>query len=112
MPWGQPSPWIDSIRARISLSLSPPPPAELRGGGRPGAHRPDSLQRGREGPRPPRLPVRGLAGDGEDVDGEDPRTLTQLRARADPDAVRRMRALPDDRRGHFPRRDRDGQGQI
>ena len=76
---GQPRRRIDSIRGRIRLSLSPSPPAELRGGRRPGAHRAHALERGREGPRPSRLPVRRLARDRQDLDGEDPRPLAQLR---------------------------------
>ena len=46
-------------------------------------------QRGRARPRPPRLPLRRLARDRQDLDGEDPRPLAQLRQRADARALRR-----------------------
>ena len=39
-------------------------------------------ERGRARPRPPRLPVRRLARDRQDLAGEDPRPLAQLRERA------------------------------
>jgi DNA polymerase-3 subunit gamma/tau len=45
----------------------------LRRRRRAGARRPDPAQRHRARQGPPRLPLRGLARDGQDVDGEDPR---------------------------------------
>ena len=95
--------------SRVDLPLPPPPPRLLRRGRRPAARGPHPAQRGRAGQGPPRLPLRRLARDRQDLDGEDPRPLAQLRARrADRDPLRRMRVLRDDRRRHLDRRDRDG----
>ena len=94
---------------RVDLPLPPPPPWLLRRGRRAAARGPHPAQRGRAGQGPPRLPLRRLARDRQDLDGEDPRPLAQLRARRpDGDALRRMRVLRDDRRRHLDRRDRDG----
>src|SRR5918994_2293603 len=100
--------WLDSIRDRISVPLSPPPAAELRGGGGTGTRRQDACERGREGSCSPRLPFRGLPRHGKDLDGEDPGALAELREGTDPYPLWPMRALPDDRRGDLARRDRDG----
>ena len=110
---GAAGPWIHWPRVpsieRVDLPLPPPPPRLLRRGGGPAARRPHPAQRGRAGQGPPRLPLRRLARHRQDLDGEDPRPLAQLRARrADRHPLRRMRVLPDDRRRHLDRRDRDG----
>ena len=98
-----------AVPQRLDLPLPPPPARLLRRGGRPAARRPHPAQRGRAGQGPPRLPLRRLARDRQDLDGEDPRPLAQLRARrADDHPLRRVRVLPDDRRRHLDRRDRDG----
>ena len=64
--------------------------------------------RAREGA--PRLPVRRLARHGQDLDGEDPRGVPELRARADDRAVRGVRVVRVDRARELARRDRDGRG--
>ena len=58
---------------------------------------------------PPRLPVRRLARDRQDLDREDPRPLAQLRATGPTlRALRRVRVLRRDRQLDLARRDRDG----
>ena len=63
---------------RPRLALPPPPPAHLRRRRRPGARRAHAAQRHRAGQGPPRLPVRRLARDRQDLDGEDPRRVPEL----------------------------------
>ena len=76
---------LDSVvRVRRPLAVPPPPPPHLRRRRRAGARRAHAAQRRRAGQGPPRLPVRRLARDRQDVDGEDPRRLPELRARARP----------------------------
>ena len=91
-----PRPWIDSAdgvgnataTARAAVPVPQAPPAHVRRGGRPGAGRAHAAQRGRAGQGAPRLPVRGLARHREDLDGEDPRGVSELRARPDDRALR------------------------
>ena len=52
----------------------------------------------------------GSAWHGQDVDGEDPRRMPELRARPDDRAVRRVRVVRVDRECELARRDRDGCG--
>src|SRR5436190_5183 len=95
----QPYPGLDSaVRVLRPLAVPPPPSAHLRRCGRPGARGPHAPQRGRAGQGPSRLSVRGLAGDRQDLDGEDPRRLPELRAGADDHPVRRVRVVRLDRR--------------
>ena len=96
------------LRVRRTVALPPPPPAHVRRRRRAGARRAHAAQRGRAGQGPPRLPVRRLARDRQDLDGEDPRRAAELRERADDRALRRLRVLRRDRRRHLDRRDRDG----
>ena len=56
----------------------------------------------------PRLPVRGLARHGQDLDRQDPGPLAELRERADARALRRVRVMRVDHELHVARRDRDG----
>src|ERR1700761_1582292 len=102
--------WMKALyEHRVHVPLPPPSPWILRRGRRADARRAYAPQRRRTGQGPPRLPVHRLARDRQDVDGEDPRPLAELRTgRADGDAVRRMRVLRDDRRGDLDGRDRDG----
>src|SRR6516165_885457 len=98
---GGPRAWIHSAdgvadrapaaAARAALAVSPPPPAHVRRGGGPRAGRTHAPQRraAREGT--PRLPVRRLARDRKDLDGEDPCRLPELRARANRRTVRAVR---------------------
>ena len=67
--------------ATDALALPPPPPAHLRFGGRPGAHRQDASQRHRARPGPPCVPVRRLARHRQDVDGEAPGVRAERRGR-------------------------------
>ena len=98
------------VRVRRPLALPPPPPAHLRRCGGPGTRRAHAAQRRRAGQGPPRLSVRRLARHGQDVDGEDPRRLPELRARADRRAVREVRLVRRDRQRDLARRHRDGRG--
>src|SRR5829696_2675877 len=52
------------------LALPPPPPAHLRRRGRPGARRPHAAQRRAVRQGAPRLSLRRLAGDGQDLDAK------------------------------------------
>ena len=70
----------------------------------------DPAQRRRAGQGPPCLPVRGLARDGQDVDGEDARGVPELRERADGGALRALRVVRRDRQRDVARRHRDGRG--
>ena len=92
------------------LALPPTPPAHVRRRGRAGPRGPHAAQRDRAGQGPPRVPVRRLARHRQDVDGEDPRRLAELRERADGHAVRGVRVVPHDRQRDVARRDRDGRG--
>ena len=112
--------WVDSSRgvdrpatgaSRASpVPVSQAPAPHVRRRRRPGAGGAHAAQRraAREGP--PRLPVRRLARDGQDLDGEDPRGVPELRARPDDRAVRGVRIVPLDRARELARRDRDGRG--
>ncbi len=102
----RPLDWLSRVRRPVALPSSSP--AHVRGRRGPGARGAHAAQRGRAGQGPPRLPVRGLARDGQDLDGEDPRRVPELRARADRRAVRRVRFLRGHRQRHLARRDRDG----
>ena len=112
-------PWIDSAdgvgtgAATAAAAAVPVPqasPAHVRRGGRPGAGRAHAAQRGRARQGAPRLPVRGLARHRQDLDGEDPRGVPELRARTDDRAVRGVRLVCVDRARQLARRDRDGRG--
>ena len=101
------------MRSRLDRSWPEPPSTAViarvvRRGRRPGARRPHALERDRARPRPPRLPVRRLAGDRQDLDGEDPRPLAQLRQRADAEPCGECESCVVDRRRHLDGRDRDG----
>src|SRR5215213_1379763 len=96
---------LDRRAASLRLALPPPPPALVRRRRRAGARGPHALQRDRTGEGPPRLSVRRLARHGQDVDGEDPRRLAELRAGADGLSVRGLRVVRDDRLGQLARRD-------
>ena len=52
----------------------------------------------------------GSRGHRQDLDGEDPRRVAELRERPDGDPVRRVRLVPRDRERRLARRDRDGRG--
>ncbi len=97
-----------AVRVRRPVALPPPPPAHLRRRRRPGARRAHPAQRRRARQGPPRLPVRRLARDRQDLDGEDPRRLPELRQRADDRAVRRLRVVRVDRQRDVDGRHRDG----
>ncbi len=105
MPIDQPQAQAERA-SPVSLSQAPAPYVRRRR--RPGAGRAHAAQRraAREGP--PRLPVRRLARDGEDLDGEDPRGLPELRARPHDRPLRRVRIVSLDRARLLARRDRDG----
>src|SRR3954454_7178574 len=65
-----------------ALALPPPPPAQFRPGGRPGAHRSHAEERHRAREGPPRLSVRRLARHGQDEHGEAARLRAERRGRA------------------------------
>ena len=95
-------------RVPAAVAVSPPPPAHVRRDGRPGAGRAHAAQRGEQRQGAPRLPVRRAARHGQDLDGEDPRGVPELRARADDRAMRAVRIVQIDRERELARRDRDG----
>src|SRR5918996_5728020 len=86
---GRREPYPPAVRGATSMgptdafALPPPPSPHLRRGGRPGAHRPDAAQRDRARQGPPRLPLRGLAGHGQDLDGEAAGVRAERRGRSD-----------------------------
>src|SRR3954454_15914731 len=64
-----------------ALALPPPPPAQFRPGGRPGAHSPHPAKRDRAREGPPRLPLRRVARHRQDEHGEAARLRAQRRGR-------------------------------
>src|SRR5829696_10494028 len=85
-----------SRAARVRLPLPPSPPPDVRRRRRARARRSHAAQRDRARPGPPYVPVRRLARDREDVDGEDPRRVAELRRWPDRQSVRRLRVVPLD----------------
>src|SRR3954452_23212241 len=88
---------LERRAARLRLALPPPPPALVRRRRGAGARGPHALQRDRAGEGPPRLSVRRLARHWQDLDGEDPRRLAELRAGPDRLPLRGLRVVRDDR---------------
>ncbi len=77
-----------------------------------GTRRPDATQRHRPEPGSPGVPLRRPTGDGQDVDGENPREGAELPRRAGPHVVpgRDVSFVRRDRERKLARRRRDGRG--